>query len=309
MIVPAYNEQERLPRMLDEAIEFLEARSSGHKSSNSNHHHQQGDQTHKTIYKAGPFTYEIIVVDDGSTDETTKTVLKYSRKYGKKKIRVLKLDKNRGKGGAVRLGVLEARGQYVMFVDADGASKFSDVEKLENFIWNELSNNNNNNELQDNETRLLVAIGSRAHMEKEAIATRSLFRTILMKGFHFLVWFTCVRTVRDTQCGFKLFNRPAARVLFQSYHNESWAFDVELLFLAERIGCDIGEVPIRWTEVDGSKIVPVFSWLRMGFDVLCIAFNYLVGIYRVPSNQQVKLAIESDQTRSQRKNLRESKVT
>lgn len=258
VVVPAYNEQYRLPKMLDETLSFLEARRDDVTKLPFN------------IYRHKKFTYEIIVVDDGSSDKTSDCALQYTYKYGSDKVRLLKLKANKGKGGAVREGVLASRGDYILFADADGASKFCDVEKLEEHMYKHRAD------------RLLIAIGSRAHMEQEAVATRSLFRTILMKGFHWLVWICFVRTVRDTQCGFKMFNREAATVLFSSYHNESWAFDVELLFLAEQIKCAIGEIAINWTEIEGSKIVPVFSWIRMGYDVVCLALLYSLGIYRVP---------------------------
>ena len=106
-----------------------------------------------------------------------------------------------------------------------------------------------------------------------------------MKGFHLLVWICCVRTIRDTQCGFKMFDRMAAQLLFNNYHNESWAFDVELLYLAEQTKCTIGEIAINWEEVEGSKIVPIFSWIRMGWDVVCLSTLYILGVYRVPSNK------------------------
>lgn len=260
VVVPAYNEELRLPGMLDETITFLENR-------------RKNKATTHPIYHTARFRYEIIIVDDGSTDGTSECGHKYRRKLDDDRIKVITLLQNKGKGGAVKAGVLAARGRYIMFADADGASKFSDVEKLEDFM------------IKNQDKDLVVAIGSRAHMEEEAIATRSLFRTILMKGFHLLVWICCVRTVRDTQCGFKMFNRLAAILLFNSYHNESWAFDVELLYLAEQTKCTIGEIAINWQEIDGSKVVPVFSWIRMGWDVLCLATFYTLGIYKIPYNQ------------------------
>ena len=260
VIVPAFNEEKRLPVMLDEAIAYLESRQ-------------------KTSSMAQPFTYEIIVVDDGSTDKTSQVVLRYSDEWTTDKVRLLKLEKNRGKGGAVRLGVLAARGLFMLFADADGATKFSELEKLEAALssvdGSPLSNR-------------VLAVGSRAHLEQEAIASRSSFRTLLMHGFHFLVWISAVRTVRDTQCGFKLFPRDVALLLFSSTHIERWAFDVELLFLAERLGLKVHEVCVQWTEVAGSKIVPVFSWLQMGRDVLAIAFLYLVRAWVPPDEAEVR---------------------
>lgn len=128
-----------------------------------------------------------------------------------------------------------------------------------------------------------LAIGSRSHLEQESIAKRSLVRTILMRGFHAGVWLLTVRTVRDTQCGFKLMHRSTAHLLFTHLHVERWAFDVELLLLAEHLKLPIAEVPVRWVEVDGSKLVPVFSWLQMGMEVVLIWLCYSFGVHKYPA--------------------------
>lgn len=248
VIVPAYNEEIRIPSMLDECLDYLECRSK----SDIN------------------FSYEVIIVDDGSSDATTKVALNYTKRYGSEKIRVLTLIKNRGKGGAVRLGMLSARGRNLLFADADGATKFSDIEKLEKEMSSTIVDNPKS-----------VVIGSRAHLEKQAIATRSFFRTILMYGFHFLVWFFGVRTVRDTQCGFKLFTRDAAWHIFSALHVERWAFDVELLYIAEKTNMAIKEVAVNWTEIEGSKLVPFWSWLQMGIDLVLIWSKYQVGVWKI----------------------------
>lgn len=254
VIVPAYNEENRLPVMLDECMDYLECRSK--------------DQSN--------FTYEVIIVDDGSCDATSKVGLKYAEKYGCEKLRVLTLVKNRGKGGAVKLGIQSARGKYLLFADADGATKYSDIEKLEKEMLTKIVHNSK-----------CVVVGSRAHLERQAIATRSLFRTVLMYGFHFLVWLLCVRTVRDTQCGFKLFTRDAARHLFSALHVERWAFDVELLYIAEKTKMTIGEVAVNWTEIEGSKLIPFWSWLQMGTDLILIWLKYQIGIWKITDDKKI----------------------
>uniref|UniRef100_A0A915EK26 Dolichyl-phosphate beta-glucosyltransferase n=1 Tax=Ditylenchus dipsaci TaxID=166011 RepID=A0A915EK26_9BILA len=102
-----------------------------------------------------------------------------------------------------------------------------------------------------------------------------------MIGFHSVVYVFAVRSVRDTQCGFKLFSRAAAAKLFPRIHIERWAFDVELLYLAEALKFSISEVSVRWTEIDGSKITPFFSWLQMGRDIVLIWFRYLLKVWKV----------------------------
>ncbi|XP_028323067.1 dolichyl-phosphate beta-glucosyltransferase [Gouania willdenowi] len=219
VVVPAYNEELRMPVMLDEAMDYLENRQKQNPS----------------------FTYEVIVVDDGSKDKTTEVALRYTRKHGAEKVRVLTLVKNRGKGGAVRMGVLSCRGKLILMADADGATKFADINKVEAAL----------NNLNPKPENMAISCGSRAHLEKESVAQRSLFRTFLMLGFHFLVWFFCVKGIRDTQCGFKLFTREAALRTFSSLHVERWAFDVELLYIAQCFKIPIAEVAVNWTEIEG----------------------------------------------------------
>ncbi|KAF5397141.1 Dolichyl-phosphate beta-D-mannosyltransferase [Paragonimus heterotremus] len=251
VIVPAFNEMDRLPSMLNEALSYLDKRKE-HDSK---------------------FSFEIIIVDDGSTDHTTEVALKYSKTHGSDKIRLLKLLRNRGKGAAVRFGMLSARGRLLLFADADGATKFSDVERLEDALSSVIASRWNG--------AMSVICGSRAHMEAEAIVKRHFLRNLLMYGFKLCVWLLCVRGVRDTQCGFKLFSRTAARVLFHNLHVERWAFDVDLLYLARHFDMEVVEVPVHWHEVGGSKLVPIFSWLQMAKDLLLIRLRYSLGAWKI----------------------------
>ncbi|XP_072170899.1 dolichyl-phosphate beta-glucosyltransferase-like [Diadema setosum] len=255
VIVPSYYEEKRLPKMMDEAIEVLESRQRKDKSQ----------------------TYEIIVVDDGSKDGTSEVALEYSKRYGTNLIRVLTLEKNRGKGGAVRLGMLSARGRNLLFADADGATKFADIVNLEKSMT----------ELREKDEMAIVC-GSRAHLQDEAVATRSFFRTLLMYGFHFLVWFLCVRGIRDTQCGFKLLSREAARVVFPNMHVERWAFDVEMLYIAQSLGIAISEVAVNWEEIEGTKMIPFFSWAQMGRDLILIRLRYLFRFWKIDPKLKVE---------------------
>ncbi|XP_076876384.1 dolichyl-phosphate beta-glucosyltransferase [Brachyhypopomus gauderio] len=247
VVVPAYNEEFRLPVMMEEAMVYLEKRQK----------------------QNSKFTYEVIIVDDGSRDRTTEVAREYTRKYGADKVRVLTLLLNRGKGGAVQMGTMSSRGRLILMADADGATKFADIEKLEAGL----------EKLHPKPDNMAISCGSRAHLEKESVAQRSLFRTFLMYGFHFLVWFFCVKGIKDTQCGFKLFTREAALRTFSSLHVERWAFDVELLYIAQCLKIPIAEVAVNWTEIEGSKLVPFWSWLQMGKDLVFIRLRYITGAW------------------------------
>merc|ERR1711912_145821 len=197
-------------------------------------------------------------------------VLSYTDKFSAEKIRLLEFEKNRGKGGAVRQGVLVARGENILFCDADGATTFEDVDLLMKKLKSQESNNFGS-----------LVVGSRAHLEDQSVAERTFFRTILMKGFH--IWVVVVggvSKVRDTQCGFNLFSRQAAKFLFSNLHIERWAFDVELLYTSEKHKMQVGEVAVRWQEIDGSKLTPALAAIQMARDLLMFRLRFLTGVYK-----------------------------
>lgn len=248
-VLPAYNEEERLHPTMQRTMSYLKRRREA-----------LGDA----------FTYEVIIVDDGSKDRTSEVALGYVKQHGTDTVRLLRLAANQGKGGAVQQGALHARGEYVLMMDADGATELEDYARVEERLRD-----------FENAEGHGVAVGSRAHLEDEAAATRKWYRTVLMHGFHFAVATLCVRSIRDTQCGFKLFTRRSARALFYNQKLRRWSFDVELLFLAEQMGIPLVEVGVNWEEVPGSKLDLFWSSLQMGRDLLVIRFAYLLGVWRV----------------------------
>lgn len=251
VVVPSYNETGRIPVMLTEAIKFLQSSVQD--------------------------KWEILIVDDGSSDGTADFCLDLSHKQFKLeagKLRVLKFVRNRGKGGAVRHGLLHARGKYALFADADGASKFSDLEALLKSIQKVEAN-------EEAPKTAAIAIGSRAHMvNTDAVVKRSLIRNLLMYGLHTLVFVFGIRSIKDTQCGFKLFNREAIMEIFPFLHTEGWIFDVEILMVAIRKSIPIAEVPISWHEVDGSKMDLARDSINMAKDLVVIRMAYILGIYK-----------------------------
>jgi len=215
----------------------------------------------------------MIVVDDGSSDKTCEVVQDFKER-SRAPIKLCKLHKNHGKGGAVKKGIMRAGGKLILFLDADGATNIEDFEKLERQLGAKPFKGDQVQALK------AVAVGSRAHLEEESIAQRSVLRTILMHGFH-QVARICVRSVKDTQCGFKLFTREAAKSVIPSLHIERWAFDIEIIFLCESLGIEVQETAVRWQEIDGSKVNPLTAAITMARDILAIRLCYLLGIWKL----------------------------
>jgi len=224
-------------------------------------------------------SFEIIIVDDGSKDDTSSVALKFlshNTQFKGVDIRVVKLEKNRGKGGAVQAGFLGARGERILMVDADGASRFADLEAL----WTEMDALM---KTYPNAEGRGIAVGSRAHLVgTEAVVKRSAIRNFLMHSFHLTLRTLGVGHIRDTQCGFKLFTRPAAQLLLPPLHIHSWLFDVELLILAQYLSIPVAEVPVGWHEVEGSKLRIVSASVGMLKDLVVLRANYGLRRWKVP---------------------------
>mmetsp|Transcript_19170 Transcript_19170/g.64220 ORF Transcript_19170/g.64220 Transcript_19170/m.64220 type:complete len:286 (-) Transcript_19170:358-1215(-) len=248
VVVPAYNEEGRLGAMLTEAIEYLQKREADNPA----------------------FTWEVIVVDDGSQDRTGEVALAFARRLSEDCVRLLRLPMNCGKGFAVREGMLCARGQLLLMADADGATRFSDLHLLEACFHGQ----------GDPAAAPLLAAGSRAHLQRAAVARRSWHRNLLMRAFHLLVVLVIGGAVRDTQCGFKLLGRRTGKRLFRDLKTRRWAFDVELLHLAQRTGVRAVEVPVAWTEIGGSKM-RVTGILQMAKELVLIRLMYALGFWTV----------------------------
>ncbi|KAJ9449436.1 Dolichyl-phosphate beta-glucosyltransferase [Diplonema papillatum] len=247
VVAPCFNEARRIGRMIEDTVAFFK---------------QKGE------------SWELIIVDDGSTDDSIKTSLDHALRLGVQDcVKVLPVMPNRGKGYAVKQGVFASSGQYILMADADAATDIRDLDKLLPFL-----------KTRKGPTYDIV-IGSRAHLEEESQATRSFLRTILMHIFHFCVSFTFAFShththLRDTQCGFKLFKRDAAMAMFSNLRIERWAFDVELLVAASILQYRVHEVQVRWEEIDGSKM-SVKGMVRMGLECLLTCVNVRCGMWKV----------------------------
>ncbi|KUI68234.1 Dolichyl-phosphate beta-glucosyltransferase [Cytospora mali] len=305
VVIPAYNEEKRIIPALEEAIEYLDERFGrpDGKDETKNKKKRPGSSTprhHRQVFRktkngakteTEPSGYEILIVNDGSRDKTIDVVLEFSRIHNLHDIlRVVNLEKNRGKGGAVTHGFRHVRGEYIVFADADGASRFSDLGRLIEGCEDVVDASNRG-----------VAIGSRGHLVgSEAVVKRSALRNFLMKSFHFVLMILtppATSRIRDTQCGFKLFSRAALPHIIPYMHMEGWIFDIEMLMLAESApptpvvasdgtvigaapGIRVAEVPIDWHEVEGSKMSLIRDSINMALGLAILRGSWMFGVYR-----------------------------
>jgi len=223
VVIPAYNEQERIAKTLERVAEYLDA---------------QG------------YLYEVLVVSDGSTDETESIVNAFALRHSS--FRLLAYRPNRGKGYAVRYGMVRAQGEYLLFSDADLAAPIEELEKLFPFV-----------EQEDD-----IAIGSRPLKESNLVVRQPFYREWLGRAFNKVVQLLAVKGIHDTQCGFKLFKRDAAHQIFSLCQLNGFSFDFEVLYLARRLGYRIAEVPIKWMHQPGSKVRLLRDGTRMLRDLV-----------------------------------------
>ncbi len=233
-IIPAYNEELRLPSYLERVIGF---------------------------FAGQPYSFEIVVVNDGSSDGTSVLVKTLMARHPC--LRLETLPRNRGKGFAVKAGMSAAKGQLRVFADADGATPVEEIRRL----------------LDAREQGADIAIGSRAIKSDECIVQGRVHRKIMGTVFNGLIRALAVRGIHDTQCGFKLFTASAAEDIFPRQRITGFGFDVELLFLARRFGYRIIEVPVNWSDVGGTKVRLVRDSFRMFSEVLRIRFTNFAGGY------------------------------
>jgi dolichyl-phosphate beta-glucosyltransferase len=236
VVIPAYNEQSRLPRYLDEIASYL---------------------------NAGHVDYEIVVVDDGSSDATAQMV--ETLREHDSRLRLIRFPANRGKGAAVRAGMLSASGRLRLFTDADGATPIAELARLESAIA----------------AGAEVAAASRAFPGPSTQVTATMHRKIIGTMFNRMVRVLAVPGIRDTQCGFKLFTERAANRTFALQTIDGFGFDVEVLYLARKHHLRIEEVPVNWTDVSGSKVRLVRDSFRMLCDILAIRWNDVRCRYRL----------------------------
>jgi glycosyltransferase involved in cell wall biosynthesis len=234
IIVPSFNEELRLPATLERIATYLNS------------------STRST---------EVLVVDDGSTDRTAEVAASFADRIAN--LRVLDNGRNRGKGYSVRHGMNEAKGEWVLFTDADLSAPIEEADKLLAAM-----------------PQYDIAIGSRA-MNRELIEVHeSPFREFAGIIFNRIVRIVLRLPFVDTQCGFKAFRRERCRFIFEQQRIERFGFDPELLYLARHHGLKATEIPVRWSHSPATKINMMRDSIQMFVDVFTIRWNSILGRYR-----------------------------
>lgn len=234
IIIPAYNESKRIKKSLDDIDFFIL------------------QQSNKSIY--------VIVVNDGSKDNTKETVNDWieNKSKNKKSFKLIGYENNKGKGYAVKEGILNSTSSdLILYTDADGAAPIKEVEKL--IYWIEKEGFD-------------IAVGSRVLKDKDSKIEMSFKRRFVGRIFHTILKTLGLAPVYDTQCGFKLFKASEGKLLAKHQKCFGFSFDIEYLYLAKKLGYKVKEVPINWHHVEGSKVSVIRDSIKMFLEVIKIRF-------------------------------------
>jgi dolichyl-phosphate beta-glucosyltransferase len=234
IIIPAHNEGARLGATLDSVLNYIAAQR---------------------------WNAEVIVVNDGSHDQTPDLVRTYARTHPT--LRLLENPGNRGKGYSVRHGMLNATGEILLFTDADLSAPIEEAPKLFAAIHSGAD----------------IAIGSRWLQPELQTHRQSPLRQVYGRIFNLSLRLVLGLNFKDTQCGFKAFTRQSAQEIFPRQRIERWGFDPELLYLARKLGLKVKEVPVAWSHSEGTRISPLRDGIRMFGEVLKIRWDALAGKY------------------------------
>jgi glycosyltransferase involved in cell wall biosynthesis len=251
IVVPAYNEGERLGASLEQMIQFLAERG---------------------------WDAEILVVNDGSTDNTAAVADRYRKLHPA--IRLIENPGNRGKGYSVRNGIRHARGEWLFFTDADLSAPIYEAAKLAAAIQSGAD----------------IAIGSRWVRPELMTERQPPYRQFFGRIFNLLLRLVLGLKFKDTQCGLKAFTRRAAQAVFSRQRIERWGFDPELLFLAERLGLRTVEVPVQWANDARSKVRPLVDGIQMFGELLRIRWYAVSGRYAAPGDEKLEQTPQEQNT-------------
>lgn len=234
IVIPAYNESARLAASLEKVLAYV---------------HAQG------------WDAEVLVVNDGSRDNTAEIIREFAAKDPI--VKLLDNPGNRGKGYSVRSGMLHAQGQVLLFSDADLSAPIEEAPKL----------------LQALESGADIAIGSRWLRAETQTQRQPLHRQLFGRIFNLMLRVSLGLQFADTQCGFKAFKRAAAEAIFPLQKIERWGFDPEILFLARKMGFKVQEVPVAWGHSGGARINPVVDGAKMFQEMLRVRWYSITGEY------------------------------
>ena len=235
VVIPAYNEEQRIAGTLEQIYTYLEQQS---------------------------YTFEVIVVDDGSTDLTVEVVKGIVKRFGHGT--VLQRKENRGKGYSIRQGVFQARGTYILFSDADLSTPIQEVDKLLRLVQQGYD----------------IAFGSRGLKDSDICVHQAWYREGMGKIFNRIARLLRLTEFSDTQCGFKCFRANVAKALFSRQKIDHFSFDVEILALALQDGYTVEEAPVQWYNEPHSRVHVWIDSLKMLRDLLRIRYNIVRGKYK-----------------------------
>ncbi|MBW2983484.1 glycosyltransferase family 2 protein [Candidatus Woesearchaeota archaeon] len=234
VVIPAYNEENRIKKSIIKIIAYLENNFG---------------------------KYEILVVDDGSTDSTHRTISELNNSN----ISILRNKKNKGKGHSIKKGVLSAEYELILVTDADLSTPIEELGKFIKYIKQGYD----------------VVFGSRNLKGSKIKESQPFYRQLMGKTFPLLVNIITSLKFKDTQCGFKLFKNQAAKEIFNRQTIDGFAFDAEILFIANNLKYRIKEAPVVWSNSKESKVSPIKDSIKMFVDILKIRLNDLSGKYKI----------------------------
>jgi glycosyltransferase involved in cell wall biosynthesis len=235
LVIPAYNEEQRLPGTLKQVFAFLQAQ---------------------------PYTFEVVIVENGSQDRTLQVAQEYASRYPQ--LRVMS-EPSRGKGGAVRAGMLAALGKYRFMCDADLSMPIAEINRFLPPVLSDFD----------------IAIASR-EAPGAVRYNEPIYRHLVGRIFNLMIRVLALPGLNDTQCGFKCFRGELVEDVFRRQTISGWSFDIEVLFIARQRGYHIVEMPIPWYYTQDSKVQVLRDSLKMGLDLIKIRLNALRGVYAQP---------------------------
>lgn len=233
IVIPAYNEEKRIVKTLKKVVSFFDEKK---------------------------LDYEVIVVSDGSRDKTCEVV----EDFGSERVKVICVHQNHGKGFGVNRGVANAKGEKILFIDADNSTPIQQFCDLDQYTG-----------------EFEVVIGSRYLPDSKIKLKQPLVRIIGSRTGNLLIQAMILPGFSDTQCGFKLFTKDAAKRIFQRQTIWRWGFDMEILYIARKLGYKIKQVPVSWFNDERSKVQSFKTFLTTFLELIKIKINVISGAYNL----------------------------